>query len=346
MDEYRIIKDARVLTEHFIPRLIVHRDGQLQAVRDALKPILRGQKSRNVFLWGDTGTGKTCLSRYVAEELSSYSSSVMGSYVNCWLYPSRFKILYNILHDLGQVFSVHRKGTPTDELLDIFRKKTQDRQCIIILDEVDQIEDDKILYDLLRLENLGLILISNRENALYKVDSRIRSSLASAERVVFRRYSPSEVFDILKHRAEWGLYPHAVSDSQLRKIASLSGGDARVGIDILRVVSERAESNDDEKIRDEYINSAISVIRESSIKQETERLNDHQKIVYSIISNSGAVNAGELYPLYRKECKRKGVAPVVDRTLRKYLEKLIRYGIVTAKSEGRWRVYRTGKSPN
>jgi orc1/cdc6 family replication initiation protein len=335
MEEYRIIRDARVLTEHFIPRLIVHREGHLQAVRDALKPIVRSQRPRNVFLYGDTGTGKTCISRHVVEELESYSSSVSGSYVNCWMYPSRFKILFNILQDLGRAYSVHRKGTPTDELLDVLRRRTEGKQCIIILDEVDRVEDDRILYDLLRLENVGLILISNKENALHRVDSRIRSSLASADRVEFRRYTVPQVQDILRDRAEWGLYPGTVSEPQLRRIAELSAGDARVAIDGLRVVSEQAEGRDDDRIRDEHIETALRKSREAGQKQEMDNLNPHEKLLHAIISGMSRVAGSEIYPLYEKACREAGLEPAVDRT--------VRNGLVKAISQGRWREYESGR---
>ena len=139
-----IIKDLRVLTEHFIPRRIIHRDGQLQAIRDNLKPLVEGEIPRNSFLSGPPGTGKTCMSQYVVDELKAYAST-LSAYVNCWSYPSRFKILYNILQSLGHNF-LNRKGTPTDELIDILKNKVKTRPCVIILDEADQLEDEKILF--------------------------------------------------------------------------------------------------------------------------------------------------------------------------------------------------------
>ena len=38
-DENRIIKDARVLKEHFIPSRVLHREGQLDSIRNCLKPM-------------------------------------------------------------------------------------------------------------------------------------------------------------------------------------------------------------------------------------------------------------------------------------------------------------------
>ena len=176
-NENRIIKDARVLTERFIPREVSHRDGQLQAIRDNLNPLLEGGSSRNSFLFGAPGTGKTCMARYVAEELSTYSTSILSGYVNCWECSSRFNVLYSILQQFGLALAVHRKGTPTDELMDVLRKKLEKHPSVIILDEADQLEDDKVLYDLTTLPNTCLILISNLPSALASADPRVRSRL-------------------------------------------------------------------------------------------------------------------------------------------------------------------------
>ena len=185
-EQNTIIKDLRVLTEHFIPRRIIHRTGQLEAIRDNLKPLTEEQIPRSSFLYGPPGTGKTCISQYIVDELKAYSP-VLSAYVNCWSYPSRFNILYNILQSLGHHF-IHRKGTPTDELIDLLKIKLKNKSCVIILDEADQLEDDKILYDLLEMDKICLILIANTENIFYSSEPRIRSRLQVTERINFRAF--------------------------------------------------------------------------------------------------------------------------------------------------------------
>jgi orc1/cdc6 family replication initiation protein len=233
-EENRIIKDARVLKEHFIPSRVLHREGQLDSIRSCLSPITRDMEPRNIFVYGRPGTGKTCISRFVSEELSAHTASVRNSYINCWECSSRFKILYSILQDMGLTLSVHRKGTPTDELLDVLRKRLEKDYCVIILDEVDKLEDDRVLYDLSGLQRSCLIMISNSETALHGADSRVRSRLASSEHTEFPAYGEGEILDILRDRAEWGMLPGAIKREQLRRIASSSGGDARIAIDTLR----------------------------------------------------------------------------------------------------------------
>lgn len=331
----KIIQNLRVLTEYFIPRRVVHREGQLESIRNNLKPLTQDRKPRNSFLFGEPGTGKTCISLYVLEELKSYAP-VYSSYVNCWRYPSRFRVLYKILQDLGSVLCAHRKGTPTDELLDLVSIKLKEKPCVVIMDEVDQLEEDKVLYNLMEMESICLIFIANKETVFYNVDPRIRSRLSGTESIEFPSYTPSEIFDILKDRVEWGLVPGVVRNRQLERIALFSNGDARKAIEILRISAEIAESSDSNYIKDKHISSAMKNIRDSQNKI-IEDLNIHQKLLYNIIKKRGEIRPSELYKEYCLLCKEK---PLQERTIRKHLEKMNRYGIIRSVGSGRWRIYR------
>ncbi len=337
-EENTIIRDLRVLTDHFIPRRIIHRAGQLEALRDNLKPLVEGEVPRNSFLYGPPGTGKTCMSQYIVDELKAYAP-VVSSYINCWSYPSRFKILFNILQSLGHNF-IHRKGTPTDELIDILKNKVKNKPCVIILDEADQLEDDKILYDLIDIEKICLILISNSENIFATIDPRIRSRIQTIDRIEFRAYSGSEIMDILKDRIDLGLVNGVISHEQISKIADASGGDARNALNILRVAAEEAEKRDVEKILDVHIEKAIPKTKELDANKILESLNIHQKILYGLIKSSKEISSSDLHSKYETICQEKNIEPIVERTVRKYLEKLESQKLVASSGEGRWTIYK------
>ncbi len=336
--ENTIIKDLRVLTEHFIPRRIIHRTGQLEALRDNLKPLVNEEIPRNSFLYGPPGTGKTCMSQYIVDELKAHVPA-LSVYVNCWSYPSRFKILFNILQSLGQVF-IPRKGTPTDELIDIFKAKVKNKPCIIILDEADQLEDEKILYDLLEIEKVCLILIANTENLFATIDPRIRSRLLSIDRIQFRAYSTSEIADILKDRADLGLVQNTIEYPQIEKIADFSGGDARVALNTLRVAAEEAEKHNTPKILDIHIEKAIPRTKDLDVEKALESMNIHQKILYGIIKSSKSIDASALHAKFETLCAEKNVEKIVERTVRKYLERLEGQTLISSSGEGRWRTYK------
>lgn len=336
--ENAVIKDLRVLTEQFIPRRIIHRTGQMEVLRDNLKPIIEEEIPRNSFVYGQPGTGKTCISQFVVDELKAYAA-VSSAYVNCWMYPSRFKVLYNILSSFGHSF-MHRKGTPTDELLDILKGKLKNRKCVVVLDEADQLEDDKVLYDLLEIEGVCLVLISNSETIFYNSDPRVRSRMQSLDRIEFRPYSNSEIADILKDRVEFGLVPDVIDSLQIQKISGLSEGDCRKAINMLRMAAELAEKTNSPKILDGHIEKIIPRTVSFEKNKMVESLNTHQKILYGIIKASKEIPASELYEKFKKTCAEKASEEIVDRTVRKYLEKIENLNLISSSGNGRWTVYK------
>lgn len=329
-----VIEDARVLTADFLPKKMVHRDSQLQEIKRNLEPVLEGRSPRNMLLYGPPGTGKSTMAEYVVNELQKHSSEVKHGSVNCWRYPSRFKVYYNLLQDLGSQL-IHRTGTPTDELVDRFRDKVSKRPTVIILDEVDQIEEERILYDFAREENIGLIMIANKETALYRVDERIRSSLEGTKEVHFPEYSQEQLVGILEDRREWGLRDEVIDKNMLHRIGNRADGDARVAINALRIAAEEAEKDDMEKITQEIVEDALPEAEKENKSKSIDKLNSHQKVLYDIIDEEGSIAPGELYEKYEEEVE----DSKVKRTLRKYLEKMKHYNLIESEGEGRWRKY-------
>ncbi|MFB6217454.1 MAG: Cdc6/Cdc18 family protein, partial [Candidatus Aenigmatarchaeota archaeon] len=280
-----IIEDARVLTADFLPNRMVHRDSQITEIKRNLEPLLQNSSPRNMLLYGPPGTGKSTMAEYVVDELQKYSSNVVAGSVNCWRYPSRFKVYYNILQDLG-VNLIHRTGTPTDELVDKFQSKIQDRPSIVILDEVDQIEDERILYDFARESNAALIMIANKETALYDVDERIRSSLEGTKEIHFPAYPKDELVDILKDRQKWGLREDVIGTSLLHRIANRANGDARVAINALRIAAEEAEADDLEEITGNIVEDALPAAEKENKSKSIDKLNHHQEVLYNIVKEN------------------------------------------------------------
>jgi len=312
---------------------MVHRDNQIQEIKRNLEPLLENGSPRNMLLYGPPGTGKTTMAEYVIDEMQKHSSEVIWGSVNCWRYPSRFKVYYNLLQDLG-VNLIHRTGTPTDELVDKFRDKASNRKTVVVLDEVDQIEKERILYDFAR-ENVALIMIANKETALYDLDDRIRSSLEGTKEIHFPAYSQEELVDILKDRRDWSLHEDVIETSMLHRIANRAEGDARISINSLRIAAEEAESQDMERITEEIVEDSLPEAERQNKSKSLDMLNRHQKALYDIIEDEGEIKPGELYDRYEEEVEN----PKVERTLRKYLNKMDHYRLINTEGEGRWRKY-------
>jgi Cdc6-like AAA superfamily ATPase len=74
----RMIRNARVLQERFVPADVEHRHEEINRLSAALDPLLDGGAGRDAFLFGLTGAGKTCVARYLAGQENASLSAFEG----------------------------------------------------------------------------------------------------------------------------------------------------------------------------------------------------------------------------------------------------------------------------
>ena len=330
-----MIHDARVLQPEFVPRDVVHRQHEVNALTAALDPITRGEPAETVFIYGPSGTGKTCIAQYTADKLRETVLDLRYQYVNCWEDHTRFQTLYRLLEGINQTFDIHRQSTPKDQLLERLRSYDES-PYVAILDEVDQLDDKKLLYDLNRIHGLELILIANQEEELYsQLDERLTSRLRTASRIHFDRYGVEELVSILEDRVRWGLQEGVISSPQLEMIADTAAGDARTAIGILRVAARRATSDELETVPTDLIQDAVSEAKSEIRQKNIEKLTIDQRILYEIITEHGEIQPNTLYSEYREQVDN----PKTNRMVRNYLTKMEQYNLIRAEGENRGRTY-------
>ncbi len=331
-----MITDARVLQPEFIPREVAHRDAEVNTLSSVLRPLTDGERADPAFLYGPSGTGKTCIAQFTVERLRQEVVDVNYQYVNCWEDYSRFKTLYTILDGINNTMDIHRQSTPKDVLLDRIRDYTGP-PYVVILDEVDQLQDKGLLYDLYRIPDLTMILIANKETEVFAdVDDRLTSRLTTATRIRFGQYSKSELTAILNDRVRWGLTNGVIDQDRVNQIATSAVGDARVAIGILRNAARHAHENNLDEIPEEVIQNVVPETK-SEIQQKTiDRLTHHQQVLYDIITNYGEIEPQALYDEYEGRV----TDPKTKRTVRNHLAKLEHYNLIEADGNTKSRVYR------
>jgi orc1/cdc6 family replication initiation protein len=330
-----MIRDARVLRAGFVPREVEHRDSEVDHLSSVLQPIANGEPADTAIVTGPSGAGKTCITQYVTERLREEVLDVQATYVNCWRNYTRFRALYQILDDLGKTIDIHRQSTPHDELVDRLQQYDGPR-TVVILDEVDQLDDPGIIYDLHSLPQLAIICIANREEELFsRLDDRLVSRLRSSEHVRMDKYDNDQLQDILAARVKWGLDPEAITDEQLYRIADAAAGDARLGIGILRSAASKADREGTENITDEMLLDAASDARAQIKQKNIDSLTPHQRTVFEIVRDHGPIGPSEIHEYYSEEVD----DPRTKRTVRTYLSKMTQYNLLAADGTSRDREY-------
>lgn len=313
-----------MLTADYLPNEMVARDTERQEIARNLQPMTENQPPIDMLLYGPPGTGKTSMARYVVEELKS-EMFAESAYVNCFSQKSKFEIFYEMLN---RKLTVPRDGTSTEKVIELFREKVRESPTVIVVDEVDQVTDDEVLFELSKLRNSGIIMIANDANVFGHFDQRVRSRLSGVRKIRFRSYSTDQLVEILKRRREHGLRKESISEDQLRIISKAADGDARIALNSLRNAAQEAEKQGMKSITDNIVEDSVEVSKNRTRISSLERLNKHQKTVYEILEEEGEMKMSGLYQRYCEEMNENKS----KRTIRRYMNKMEAYEVI--ESEG------------
>ncbi|MBC7080934.1 MAG: ORC1-type DNA replication protein [Thermoplasmatales archaeon] len=353
-----IFKNREVLSHSYIPEILPHREKQIEELAKILAPALRGENPSNVFIYGKTGTGKTAVAKFMGkqivkkgEELGVPTSFV---YINCEIVDTQYRILQNISNHFIKKWEerVPFTGWPTDE---VYSKlvETIDRAggvTIIVLDEVDKVKDDEVLYNLSRINydlkkaKASIIGVSNDLKFTEFLDPRIKSSLGQ-ENIVFPPYTADELADILRERATIALKEGALEENVIPLCSALAAqehGDARRALDLLRVAAEIAEREGEKKVTERHVKIAENKIELDRVSEIVRTLPVQSKIVLmaAIIGNEfyDDLTTGDLYEIYKDLCKMSGLGALTQRRVADLISELDMLGIITARviSKGRY----------
>jgi len=357
-----IFRDKSLLQTNYSPEEIPHRDDQIKQVASILAPVLRGDRTSNLFLYGKTGTGKTLSIQYVKDELLKRADKESDfklriEYLNCKLKKvadTEYRILAELIKKLGS--DVPTTGLPTEAVYNKFIEviDAEKQLLVLILDEIDQtvkkISSD-FLYNLTRLNSelsktqICIVGISNNLTFLDEIDPRVRSSL-SEEEVVFPPYNALQLQEILNKRANEAFKKGIVQPGVVAKCAAFAArehGDARRALDLLRIAGELAERQGAKKILLKHIDEANDKIEKDKIldviKTEPKQF---QLVLNSIIQLSEKqkdepVFTGDIYNLYQDLCIQNKLEVLTQRRVSDIIQEFDMLGIINVRviSKGR-----------
>ncbi len=361
-----LFKNKEVMRPAYTPEILPHRETQIGSLAGVLVSALRGETPSNILIYGKTGTGKTAVAKYVGKELmrkgEELKKPVHFIYVNCEIVDTQYRVLQNIANHFISDWSerVPFTGWPTDEVYAKL-KEMMDKEAgvtIIILDEVDKLSGDEVLYNLTRMNaeltqaKVSIIGISNDLKFTEFLDPRVKSSLGE-EAYVFPPYDAAQLQDILRQRAGMALKDGVLEDAVMPLCAALAAqehGDARRALDLLRVAAELAERERSKKIMDRHVRLAQSKIEVDRITEVVRTLPTQSKLVLlaTILgdemnreANNGAssgLTTGEVFSIYSELCRKVGLDVLTQRRITDLISELDMLGIITARviSKGRY----------
>ncbi|MCL4387607.1 AAA family ATPase [Candidatus Marsarchaeota archaeon] len=351
----KIFAQREVLSPHYTPKKLILREKEINSIEKAIKPALEGEKGRNLFVYGRTGTGKTTCARYVISEIKDIpNTKARVSYVNCRMYNTRFRVLNKVIADHMPNYARRGYG-----IIDLYGKLTSwieedNKILVLVLDEIDMVKDlDDLVYTMTRINSeirsggVAMIGISNKVSFKEELDPRSLSALYESE-LVFPSYYSDELYEIIKDRADEGFKKGVIDDDILHFVAAAAakeGGDARLSLKILSKSGELAEEHGNDKITMAEAEEAIKMAESEIVYELISSLPEHQKLVlYSIVllAQSGGsykkltdgidtyLFSGEVYNRYKSIAEGLKRVPKSERWYRNYISELEMQGLIAS----------------
>ncbi|ELZ91918.1 cell division control protein 6 [Haloferax mucosum ATCC BAA-1512] len=355
-------KDA--LGESYKPERIEERDDEISEYMDALQPVVDGWEPNNVFLYGNTGVGKTAVTEFLLEmlleDVSQYDDvdlSVIS--INCKTLNSSYQVAVELVNELRPPGAeISSTGYPQQT---VFKKLFQELDdvggtILIVLDEVDSIGDrDELLYELPRARSngklehakVGLIGISNDFKFHDQLDPRVQDTLCERE-LHFPPYQAPELQNILESRAEVAIAADACEEGVLNLCAALAArdsGSARQALDLLRLAGEHAENKEDERITLDHVDIARQKLEQERVVEGMRELTENGHFALLAVVSKAAhdetpCRMRDLYQEYLRLCNSAGIDPLAQRSVHNHLSDLRMLGILSAEEN------RTGSRGN
>jgi cell division control protein 6 len=332
-----IIQCEHLLNSRYVPNTIIARDEQMEKMGHNLSPILRQGEPSNMYIWGDTGVGKTITVKYIlrvlTEGLKSEGKDILIDTVviDCTAFSFAISACVEILTQLtgismpfGRQFYQY-----LNDIWSIIERKASEHSfytLILFFDEIDAFtEPNNILYQFSRAlahQNIKssnvaieIIIASNQKDFLDTLNGKVLSS-AAFRFIDFPDYNAKELYDILMLRKE-AFADDVISDDTImhcaKNVADRYHGDARHAIDILAEAARNVIKNKGSKIIYSDIDLAEKTVNDRATSEMLSKISLHDKylilavhIANSVVGQTNSklpAHSGVVVVTYHKICE-------------------------------------------
>ncbi|MFW6435221.1 MAG: ORC1-type DNA replication protein [Halovenus sp.] len=310
-----VFRNEHVFEIDYVPETFIHRESQMESLKYALKPAVRGSRPLNVMAQGPPGTGKTTSVQILFDELRA-RTDVQAVRVNCQVNSTRYAIFSRLFEEVFD-YEPPASGISFKKLFSQVtdRLVESDEVLIVALDDVNYLfyesEASDTLYSLLRAHEeqggakIGVIVISSDldMDILEELDGRVQS-VFRPEDIYFPKYDESEIAEILQERAARGFHDDVVTAPVLDRVAELTaeqGGDLRVGIDLLRRAGMKAEMRASRTVEIEDVEEAYENSKYVHLSRRLQELSDSETALVEVIADHSGEQAGAIYERFHEK---------------------------------------------
>jgi cell division control protein 6 len=307
-----VFRNEHVFEIDYVPESFLHRNSQMESLKYALRPAVRGSRPLNVMAQGPPGTGKTTAVQILFDELRA-QTDVQAVRVNCQVNATRYSVFSRLFEGVFD-YEPPSSGISfkklfsqvTDRLVD------EDEVLVVALDDVNYLfyesEASDTLYSLLRAHEeqggakIGVIVVSSdlELDMIEVLDGRVQS-VFRPEEVYFPKYDEPEIAEILRKRADRGFHDGVIDAPVLDRVAHLTaeqGGDLRVGIDLLRRAGLKAEMRASKTVELQDVEAAYDTSKYVHLSRRLQGLSESETALVEVIAEHDGQRAGDVYDVF------------------------------------------------